>query len=173
MENFSNTILFTGDLPELDAKEFKGLDRKYLNVSITRAVLLFLILIISLITVLFLNKGIPTRPVALIGGSSILLAIAISIVFTILGFPRKGYLLREHDISFLRGLITFKQTTVPFNRIQHVEVNQGVLDKILHLASMKIYTAGGKSSDLNIPGIPVDDAEKLKTFLSEKISRYE
>jgi membrane protein YdbS with pleckstrin-like domain len=82
-------------------------------------------------------------------------------------------LLRENDISFKKGLIAFKQTSVPFNRIQHVEVNQGILAKLLKLSSVKIYTAGGTSSDLSIPGLPVETAHKLKAFLSEKISEHE
>ena len=62
-----------------------------------------------------------------------------SVVIIILGFTKKGYLVREKDISFQRGLITYKQTSVTFNRIQHVEVSQGVLAKIFKLSTIKIY----------------------------------
>ena len=95
------------------------------------------------------------------------------LMITILGFPKKGYLVRENDISFQRGIIIFKSISIPFNRIQHVEVNQGIMAKMFHLSSVKIYTAGGSSSDLSIPGLPVNDAQKLKAFLSEKISAHE
>jgi hypothetical protein len=80
---------------------------------------------------------------------------------------------RENDISFQRGIITYKLTTIPFNRIQHVEVNQGVLPKIFRLSALKIFTAGGNASDLSIPGLPEEVAQKLKAFLSEKISEHE
>ncbi|MFW6246478.1 MAG: PH domain-containing protein, partial [Tangfeifania sp.] len=74
---------------------------------------------------------------------------------------------------FQRGLITYKVTSVPLNRIQHVEINQGVLAKILGLSSVNIYTAGGTSSDLSIPGLREEEAQKLKAFLSGKISDHE
>jgi membrane protein YdbS with pleckstrin-like domain len=41
------------------------------------------------------------------------------------------------------------------------------------LSSIKIFTAGGNASDLAIPGLSVPDAQKLKAFISEKISRNE
>jgi membrane protein YdbS with pleckstrin-like domain len=90
-----------------------------------------------------------------------------------MGFPKKGYLLRERDISYKTGIVYYRQISVPFNRIQHVEVSQGVLAKIFHLSSIKIYTAGGTASDLAIPGLPVSDAQKLKSYISEKISQNE
>ena len=96
-----------------------------------------------------------------------------SVIITVFGFPKKGYLVREKDVSFQKGLLVFKSTSVPFNRIQHVEVNQGILAKIFKLSSVKIYTAGGNASDLSIPGLPVEVAANLKDFLSEKISEHE
>jgi len=101
------------------------------------------------------------------------LLILYSFIISILGFPKKGYLLRERDVSYKTGIIYYKQISVPFNRVQHVEVSQGVLGKIFHLSSVKIYTAGGNASDLSIPGLSVADAQKLKTFISEKISQHE
>jgi membrane protein YdbS with pleckstrin-like domain len=59
-------------------------------------------------------------------------------------------------------------TSVPFNRIQHSEINQGPLDRAYNLASLNIYTAGGSSSDLTIPGLPYDQAVKLREFVAKK-----
>jgi hypothetical protein len=81
--------------------------------------------------------------------------------------------LREKDISYKTGIIFYKQISVTFNRIQHVEVSQGVLGKLFGLSSVKIFTAGGSASDLSIPGLLTADAQKLKAFISEKISQYE
>ncbi len=173
MENFTNTIFLPENLPEVDSKSFNGLDRKYLKLIFIRIAFFFLIMSGVLIAFLFLAEGLPTTMVAIAGGSAIILIIVFSSVVTLLGFPRKGYLVRERDISFQRGIITYKLTTVPYNRIQHVEVNQGVLSKLYKLSSVKIFTAGGSMSDVSIPGLPVADAQKLKAFLSEKISEHE
>lgn len=173
MENFTNSVVLPENLPEIEPKKFTGLNRKYLTILYIRILILFLILAGGLIAFVSLAEGtIPGKFIYLIAGA-ILLIIAYSAVITTLGFPKKGYLIREKDVSFQRGLITYRVTSVPLNRIQHVEVNQGVLGKILQLSSLKIYTAGGTSSDLTIPGVTEPEALKLKAFLSGKINEHE
>jgi uncharacterized protein len=173
MENFSNSILLPENLPEIESKTFNLLDKKYLKIILIR-ISIFLFILSGLLATFWLlsDETIPTLIVVLIG-LAIILIIGFSVLISILGFPKKGYLVREKDVSFQRGLIIYRLTTVPFNRIQHVEVNQGILEKLFHLSSVKIYTAGGNSSDLSIPGLSVSDAQKLKAFLSEKISEHE
>lgn len=173
MTTFSNTVILPENLPEINAKDFIKLDRKYLTIIIIRIIFFFLLFSAGLAVILIYSEGIPVRIVGFAGGSVIFFVILLSFIFAILGFPRKGYLVREQDVSFQKGLITYKLTTVPFNRIQHVEVNQGVISKIIGLSSVKIYTAGGSYSDLSIPGLPEDKAQQLKSFLSEQISRHE
>lgn len=173
MENFNNPIVLPEDLPEVDSKKFNGLDRKYLTLMYIRIAIFFLLMSGILSAVLLLAEDAPIKLIGISGGSAIVLIILFSYIVSALGFSRKGYLVREQDISFQRGLITYKLTTVPFNRIQHVEVNQGILAKMFRLSSVKLYTAGGNASDLSIPGLPVSDAQKLKAFLSDKISEHE
>ena len=144
-----------------------------MRILVLQNLILFLLLSGALATFLLLTKEKPPIFITLSISLVIVLAVAWSLAITILGFPKKGYLVREKDVSFQKGLITYKLTTVPFNRIQHVEVNQGILAKMYGLSSVKIYTAGGTASDLSIPGLPVNNAQKLKAFLSEKISEHE
>ena len=94
-------------------------------------------------------------------------------VFIVLGFPKKGYLLREQDVSYRSGLLFYKLTTIPFNRIQHVEVSQNVFEKAMGLSSVKIFTAGGSVSDLSIPGLLPDKAHQMESFLLAKVSTHE
>jgi len=173
MENFTNSVVLPENLPEIEPGKFTGLNRKFLTILYVRILIVFLILAGGLIAFVSLaEETISGKFIYLIAGA-ILLIIAYSAVITTLGFPKKGYLIREKDVSFQRGLITYRVTSVPLNRIQHVEVNQGVLAKMLQLSSVKIYTAGGTSSDLTIPGLSAPDALKLHAFLSGKISEHE
>lgn len=80
-----------------------------------------------------------------------------------------GYALRERDIVFKRGYIFRKTTIIPFNRIQHVSTAQGVLDKILHIATLQIFTAGGSGSDINIPGLEPQLAAVIKEAIVQKV----
>lgn len=173
MESFTNSIVLPENLPEIKKQTFSPLDKKYLKILIIRIIVFFLIFA-GLFTafLLFSEHTIPNAIITVIA-FGITVVIVCSTVITILGFSKKGYLVREKDISFQKGLITYKLTTVPFNRIQHVEVDQGVLAKIFKLSSVKIFTAGGNASDLSIPGLSVEVAQNLKAFLSEKISEHE
>ncbi|MCY1721389.1 PH domain-containing protein [Prolixibacteraceae bacterium Z1-6] len=173
MKNFTNSILLPEELPEIETKTFNPLDKKYLKITLIRMSVFFLLLIGAFISFLFLSdENVPKAVITTIF-SVLAFFIIYTVVITIVAFPRKGYLVRENDISFQRGLVTYKLTTVPFNRIQHVEVNQGVLAKLFMLSSLKLYTAGGTASDLSIQGLPEDIAKNLKAFLSEKISEHE
>lgn len=173
MENFTNTVIFPENLPEIEPETFTGLNQKYFIILFARILIVFLFLAGGFAAfIIFSEQNIPQSILILIAAAILLIIIFVSVV-TWLGFPRKGYLVREKDVSFQRGLITYKVTSVPLNRIQHVEVNQGVLAKMLGLSSVNIYTAGGSSSDLSIPGITEAEAQKLKAFLSGKISEHE
>lgn len=94
----------------------------------------------------------------------ILLILTIISVFK--SFPIRGYALRELDISYKKGWIFFSHITIPFNRVQHSEISQGPIDRFFQLVTLNIYTAGGSSSDLSIPGLARDEAERLRDFVS-------
>jgi membrane protein YdbS with pleckstrin-like domain len=173
MENFTNLIITPNNLPEISKDSFNLLDKKYKTILYLRLTIVVLVVAGAFAALFFL---VEERPPVLITGFVIAIAVLIttySAVIITFGFIKKGYLVRENDISFQKGLIIFTSTSVPFNRIQHVEVNQGILAKIFKLSTVKIYTAGGSTSDLSIPGLPAETAKKLKDFLSEKISRHE
>lgn len=173
MENFSNSVIIPENLPEIKQESFNLLDKKYLKILLLRTLLFALLLIGGLIGFLIISEEELPGFVLPVLISFISILILYSTLIAVLGFRRKGYLVREKDVSFKKGVILYKQTSVPFNRIQHVEVNQGILAKFFKLSSVKIYTAGGTASDLSIPGLPVETAHNLKAFLSEKISEHE
>lgn len=173
MENFSNSVLLPENLPEIRAEDFNLLDKKYLKIIFIRIAIFAVLLAGGFVSFLIFSYEKPPVLIlaAIITGIAVL--IVYNVIISVLGFPKKGYLLREKDISYKTGLIFYKQISVTFNRIQHVEVSQGILAKMFGLSSLKIFTAGGSASDLSIPGLLTTDAQKLKAFISEKISRYE
>ncbi|MFW5831618.1 MAG: PH domain-containing protein [Prolixibacteraceae bacterium] len=173
MENFTNSVILPENLPELKPADFRGLHRNYLTILFVRIAVVFLFLAGGFVVFFLFAKENFASYVFYLVAAGIVFITAYLVVVTILGFPRKGYLLREKDVSYQHGLITHTVTSVPLNRIQHVEVSQGVLAKILNLSAVKIYTAGGTSSDLFIPGLQTDEAQKLKHFLSDKINEHE
>lgn len=84
-----------------------------------------------------------------------------------LSFKVRGYVLREKDITYQKGFFRYVMVTVPFNRIQHSEIVQGPIGKMFNLSSLKIYTAGGSSSDLKIGGLEPAEAQRLKDYITQ------
>ncbi len=172
-EEFSNQVVLPDLLAPIEVQEFQGLEDKYkLIKQINSAILLVLALIGFFLIAYFSSLNIPIK--VLIGVPFILVVLfVLKLVLVILGFPKKGYLLREQDVSYRRGLLIYKLTTIPFNRIQHVEVSQNIIEKSFGLSSVKIFTAGGSVSDLSIPGLLPDKAHQIESFLLSKVSTHE
>lgn len=166
---FQNNDIHINNLPTAETANYNKLDRAYLTVIMLSRLIVPVILILVFF---FLSQWseFPEIPfsesivyIGIVGFSLLLLT------FGYLGFHRKAYALREKDIMFRSGLIIRNHVAVPFNRIQHCEVQQGAIERGFRLAKLKLYTAGGSSSDLSIPGLPLLDANKLRDFVLGKI----
>jgi membrane protein YdbS with pleckstrin-like domain len=83
---------------------------------------------------------------------------------------RMRYLLREQDINLQRGFMFWHMVSVSINRIQHLEVRQGPVERHYGLATLIIYTAGTQGSDLKVPGLTLAKAQQLKSQLLNNIN---
>ncbi len=88
------------------------------------------------------------------------------------GLKRRSYALRQNDLTYKKGWLFYSTTTIPFNRIQHTEVSQGPLERKYRLCTLKIFTAGGSTSDLSIPGLEQDEAQQLRDYIARKAASY-
>jgi len=169
---FLNAQQTIDQLPSIEEVQFIGLPKAHLRAGLISYSIFFLIIaaIISLVYLLSneLHLEIYIGILLLIGVVTITV-----LVLTALGFKHKAYALRDQDILYKSGLIWRDTTIVPFNRIQHVEIGEGPIERMFGLASLRVFTAGGSKSDLVVPGLNKPDAQTIKGFLAEKISRHE
>lgn len=74
-----------------------------------------------------------------------------------------------------RGVIWKKYISIPYERIQNVDIYRGPIARILGLSELQVQTAGyswqGKGAEGKLPGILKDEAEKLREELIEKIKK--
>jgi membrane protein YdbS with pleckstrin-like domain len=170
MNEFTNNPIDITQLPKFEEVQLKGLNPKYITVLLFNFSLL-LILVIGGFSALFYFKQEAfsnTIWIAILVG--LVLFLAGLVVFTKLSFHKKGYAFREHDAIYKSGLISETTTIIPFNRVQHVALHQGFISRKLGLASIELFTAGGSSSDLEIPGLLLADAQLIKNLVSQKIN---
>lgn len=83
------------------------------------------------------------------------------------------YLRRDLDMHMQTGYWWHTTTSVAINRIQHLELTQGPVERLLNLNTLVLYTAGGSQSDLKLPGLETDTASQLKAQLLHQIAQEE
>lgn len=148
------------DLP--DVPDWKRVSPRYVLVEIVGTVLFGLALCGGAV-VLWLVVGLEWAPY-LIG------AIVLATLLTVLFEPRRvraiGYQLRQDDLLFRRGIMFTRFVSVPYGRMQLVDITRGPIARWLGLADLKFVTAAASSGVL-IPGLAEADAESLRDRLVE------
>jgi membrane protein YdbS with pleckstrin-like domain len=75
-----------------------------------------------------------------------------------------GYMLRDDDLLFRRGIMFQRFVSVPYGRMQLVDINRGPLARAVGLSELKLVTAAA-ASNVTIPGLPEAEAEQLRDRL--------
>ena len=162
-ELFNNVQLDIHTLPNADHLEMIELERSYKTVRyISGGIIASIMIVIAWVVVMLEPRSWPYG--FYLAGLVSLVALWI-VFYNGISFHHMGYALREKDISFKSGLWWKSMTTVPFNRVQHCDLKQGILDRRFGLSKLTIYTAGGQSTDLMIPGLLPETAERLKSYI--------
>ena len=169
MENFTNETIDTKQLPRFEKVLFTKLHPNYWKVVLINLAILFVVAA-SIFAFFYINND------PFFGNEITILSIAIGVmilivIFARLAFVKKGYAFRTHDVLFSSGIIATNKIVIPYNRIQHVALHEGLLARFFGLAKVEIFTAGGSSSDIEIPGILKDEAENIKQLLMGKIQK--
>ncbi len=167
---FENNQVNIEGLPQIETVDYQALDRAYLKVSyIGNAIFFAFLLIGPLISIVIIDQAEYSFLKILIPSIWLILMI-FSFWITGAGFKLKGYALREKDILYRRGILFRSVTAIPFNRVQHCEIKEGPIERYFGLKTLEVYTAGGESSDLSIPGLRGETAQQLKTFIVKNTS---
>ena len=170
---FSNLNIATDELPSILEQEFLPLEKRYRTMLYTRNLLFLLVLAAGVLTPHFIQVGEESNyPILWVAIPTFLLWVYLMLLVH-LGFPQKGFLLREHDLLYKTGFFNRKQIAIPKNRIQHIELRQTFLARIFGLSRLVVYTAGGNASDLSIPGLNPTIAEQLKEEISQNIKQHD
>lgn len=162
---FENSQIDIQQLPTIEDIDYQRLAPAYLKVKYISSAIFFalmLALIFYIRTYPFVSEH-PTLANGLLGLWAVW-ALA-NLLLVKATYNVEGYALREKDIVHVKGLITRRQTALPFNRVQHCEIKAGPIQRYFKLKSLEVYTAGGSSSDLRINGLAGDDAQRLKKFI--------
>jgi len=159
---FSNAELDINDLPKAESVSYQPLDSRYHSLLIIESVIFICITSVIAAGLLLWN---PLFDRMFFAGLLLILTAVICgfrLWAGLFAWRYKGYALREKDLFYKTGIWFRKNTVMAFHRVQHIEIHQGPLERLFGISSLTLFTAGGGSSDLTIPGLHPETASKLK-----------
>lgn len=163
----NHQIYSQDDITPVETLQFEHLDRnyKYTHIIITGIVYLFFMLIATIsLLIEEMSSGV------FIAIECIILSVAIINISLIpKAYYHKGYALRQYDISYKSGIIFPKVATIPFSKVQQVSINRNPVSRLFNLCSVEIVDGSQSLSDLKIPGLKEDTANKILNLVTEKI----
>lgn len=145
---------------ELPDTEWRRVSSKYIVVDLVGTLIgaVITVGVTSVPAIIFGNPLFWTLPAAI--GTIFLLVLA----FT----PRRvraiGYQLRADDLLFRRGILFQRFVSVPYGRMQLVDINRGPVARAVGLSELKFVTAAA-ATGVVIPGLPEAEAEELRDSL--------
>lgn len=71
----------------------------------------------------------------------------------------------EHELLMQKGFWWIKRTSLPYSRLQHVSLSHGPLERHFSLSTLKCFSAGSGSAEIELPGIEQQTAEHLRQHL--------
>lgn len=80
-----------------------------------------------------------------------------------------GYAMGVDRLRIVRGYMYHRDTIVPFGRIQHIDVEQGPVQRRYGLATLIVHTAGNHNSTVSLPGLLHADALKMRETIRSAI----
>lgn len=171
MTSFSNPVIESSELPRYEEVSLTPVSDLYWRVILIN-ILISLLIVAAFVTGIILIADPLVNYLPLVSFLFILLCAAVYWLQK-RAFKRRAYAVRQHDIIYRRGTLATLTTAIPFQRIQHVNVNEGVFSRAYGLAQLQIFTAGGAGSDIKISGLLHEDAVKIKALILKQMTKDE
>ncbi len=167
---FSNEQINIDNLPTVDSVVFEPVSKTYLSILIINRVSVCIAICLALFSIKMVSSNNVISRYFWVFFFIVSFFFILNIIVTILGFSKRGYALRSQDIIYTKGLLVNNVTTVPFIRIQHIEISRSFIARKLNLATLNIYSAGNAGDDLSIKGLPFKVASKLNVHITNRLN---
>lgn len=86
-----------------------------------------------------------------------------------IAFKRHKYKISDQSIETITGIYAIKHTIIPIRRLQQIDINEGMINRMFGLVDINLITAGESSK---IEFIEKEKAELIISILTEKINEY-
>lgn len=105
----------------------------------------------------------------------IVAVIIIGEIYSRMSYNRWFYEFTENNLKVEQGIIWKRYSNIPYDRVQNVDIQRGIIARILGFSSVMVQTAGYSGqrgmSEGYIPAVSTEEAEKIREFLMKKIGK--
>lgn len=109
-------------------------------------------------------------PFGVLSGGALLLGLTVVLFLPRLRYRFWRFNLSTEELYLERGVWNRVRTVVPLRRIQHLDVSQDMVERNFDLGKLIVHTAGARSSDVVLPGLRYEDAERLRDEVKHYIT---
>lgn len=167
---FSNNQIDINTLPSLEELELIPIHKNFLYILIINIGTIFVGAVGGLTFARWVSEDDGFSHFAFyLQGVLVVVGLIVMLIYY-LGFKNRKYAIREQDMTYTHGYLVTKIITLPYNRIQHLEIRRSFLARKFSLSTLKIYSAGESGGDLAIRGLPMDIAERQYAHLTQIIN---
>lgn len=133
----------------------------------------------GLFAILIIFGFAPVVGVAIGGNIAVLSILGILVIiglyygYVLAFYKTVGYRIGEEDVEYKGGVFFKKQTSVPYNRITHVDTRQGPVLRFFDAGAVEIQTAGnsGQYAGPELVIKSVEDFEEIKELVRYKANK--
>lgn len=142
--------------------DMEDLERKILLVWILEGLLVSLILgIISVVGLVYIGRSV------FFGFGFFVVLLFLVSVYMVKRYQSWGFELRGDYFYLEHGVFKKVKTMVPYVRLQHVDTQRNVVERLFGLSKIVVYTAGSRGADVTVPGLDLVDSEKIQEKLRD------
>lgn len=107
---------------------------------------------------------------------AVLLALVLAALWLVWYLPARryrsrGFHLADDRLRVVKGVLFHSDTVVPFSRVQHIDVEQGPLERAFGIARLILHTAGTHNSSVTLPGLAHDQAGSMREAIRQHVKR--
>ena len=110
-------------------------------------------------------------PFGIVMGLALIPALYLAIPWPSRRYNARGYQISRDRLRVVRGILFRSDTVVPFGRVQHIDVDQGPIERGLGIATLTLHTAGSHNSSVSLPGLGHDLAITMREQIRAHIKR--
>ena len=110
-------------------------------------------------------------PQGALSGAVILIALLLLIFVPQRRYNARGFSMAADRLRVVRGVLWHADTVVPFGRVQHIDLNQGPVERFFGIATLTLHTAGNHNASVHLPGLSADQARQMREDIRAHIRR--